>query len=41
MLHITSDIGYIRQNQQVNFQFDAFNYRDWGNGSRECKSNIE
>jgi len=25
-----SDIGYIRQNQQVNFQFDAFNYRDWG-----------
>lgn len=25
-----SDIGYIRPNQQVNFQFDAFNYRDWG-----------
>jgi len=25
-----SDIGYIRQNQQVTFQFDAFNYRDWG-----------
>jgi HlyD family secretion protein len=25
-----SDIGYIQQNQQVNFQFDAFNYRDWG-----------
>ena len=25
-----SDIGYIRQNQKVNFQFDAFNYRDWG-----------
>lgn len=23
-----SDIGYIRPNQQVNFQFDAFNYRD-------------
>lgn len=25
-----SDIGYIRQNQSVTFQFDAFNYRDWG-----------
>lgn len=25
-----SDIGYIQQNQQVTFQFDAFNYRDWG-----------
>jgi len=25
-----SDIGYIHQNQQVSFQFDAFNYRDWG-----------
>jgi len=25
-----SDIGYIQQNQQVSFQFDAFNYRDWG-----------
>jgi len=25
-----SDIGYVRQNQQVAFQFDAFNYRDWG-----------
>jgi membrane fusion protein, peptide pheromone/bacteriocin exporter len=25
-----SDIGYIRQNQPVTFQFDAFNYRDWG-----------
>jgi membrane fusion protein, peptide pheromone/bacteriocin exporter len=25
-----SDIGYLRKNQQVNFQFDAFNYRDWG-----------
>jgi len=26
----TSDIGYIRQNQQVTFQFDAYNYYDWG-----------
>jgi len=25
-----SDIGYIQQNQQVSFQFDAFNYHDWG-----------
>jgi len=25
-----SDIGYIRQNQPVTFQFDAFNYHDWG-----------
>jgi len=25
-----SDIGYIHQDQQVSFQFDAFNYRDWG-----------
>ena len=25
-----SDIGYIHQNQQASFQFDAFNYRDWG-----------
>lgn len=25
-----SDIGYIRQNQPVTFQFDTFNYRDWG-----------
>jgi len=25
-----SDIGYVRQNQQVTFQFDAFNYSDWG-----------
>ena len=25
-----SDIGYIQQNQQVIFQFDAFNYHDWG-----------
>jgi len=25
-----SDIGYIRQSQDVTFQFDAFNYRDWG-----------
>lgn len=25
-----SDIGYIKQNQKVNFQFDAFNYNDWG-----------
>lgn len=25
-----SDIGYIQQNQGVSFQFDAFNYRDWG-----------
>jgi len=25
-----SDIGYIRQNQPVTFQFDAFNYREWG-----------
>ena len=25
-----SDIGYIKQNQQVAFQFDAFNYREWG-----------
>lgn len=25
-----SDIGYIRQNQSVTFQFDAFNYHDWG-----------
>ncbi len=25
-----SDIGYIHQNQNVTFQFDAFNYRDWG-----------
>lgn len=25
-----SDIGYVQQNQQVTFQFDAFNYRDWG-----------
>lgn len=25
-----SDIGYIQQNQKVKFQFDAFNYRDWG-----------
>jgi len=25
-----SDIGYIHQNQQVSFQFDAFNYHDWG-----------
>jgi HlyD family secretion protein len=25
-----SDIGYLKQNQQVTFQFDAFNHRDWG-----------
>jgi len=25
-----SDIGYVRQNQPVTFQFDAFNYREWG-----------
>ena len=25
-----SDIGYIRVGQPVNFQFDAFNYQDWG-----------
>jgi membrane fusion protein, peptide pheromone/bacteriocin exporter len=25
-----SDIGYLRKNQEVNFQFDAFNHRDWG-----------
>ena len=25
-----SDIGYIRQNQSATFQFDAFNYNDWG-----------
>lgn len=25
-----SDIGYIRSNQSVSFQFDAFNYNDWG-----------
>jgi HlyD family secretion protein len=25
-----SEIGYVQQNQQVTFQFDAFNYRDWG-----------
>jgi len=25
-----SDIGYIQQNQPVSFQFDAFNYQDWG-----------
>jgi len=25
-----SDIGYVHQNQQVAFQFDAFNYSDWG-----------
>jgi len=25
-----SDIGYIRQNQSSTFQFDAFNYNDWG-----------
>lgn len=30
-----ADIGYIRRNQKVNFQFDAYNYREWGmlNGS--------
>ncbi|OJX87686.1 MAG: hypothetical protein BGP01_03710 [Paludibacter sp. 47-17] len=32
-----SDIGYIQQNQQVNFQFDAFNYRDWGMVKGEVK----
>ncbi|MDD4971358.1 MAG: HlyD family efflux transporter periplasmic adaptor subunit [Paludibacter sp.] len=25
-----SDIGYVHKNQQVTFQFDAFNYREWG-----------
>jgi HlyD family secretion protein len=25
-----SDIAYIQQNQAVSFQFDAFNYSDWG-----------
>ncbi len=25
-----SDIGYIRIGQDVSFQFDAFNYREWG-----------
>ena len=25
-----SDIGYIQQHQPVTFQFDAFNYHDWG-----------
>lgn len=25
-----SDIGYVKQNQPVTFQFDAFNYHDWG-----------
>lgn len=25
-----SDIGYIRKNQTVTFQFDAYNYREWG-----------
>ncbi len=25
-----SDIGYIKLNQKVEFQFDAFNYREWG-----------
>jgi len=25
-----SDIGYIHQNQSATFQFDAFNYNDWG-----------
>ena len=25
-----SDIGYLRKNQEVSFQFDAFNHRDWG-----------
>lgn len=25
-----SDIGYIRIGQEVSFQFDAFNYREWG-----------
>jgi len=25
-----SDIGYVQQNQPVTFQFDAFNYHDWG-----------
>lgn len=25
-----TDIGYVHVGQSVNFQFDAFNYRDWG-----------
>ncbi len=25
-----SDIGYVSTNQNVTFQFDAFNYREWG-----------
>ena len=25
-----TEIGYIEENQQVTFRFDAFNYREWG-----------